>query len=199
MKITLNEDYTVTIENSKNLLGYVGETNCRTVYFLGMQVDGADSYRLRMKFADNLIYDADITDSTFTPSASIMRMQGNVQCQIIACKQNDTDYDIVKKSNIFILKIGATLDNTVAPVPQIGYAVASTLVLTQEQYDALTVHSIDTVYYVVSDDKVTQYLGDIKMLSGTDTQGIIAGLLSGTNATISGNITTISQMNDTEE
>ena len=39
-------------------------------------------------------------------------------------------------------------------------------ICTQAEYDELTEHNATTVYYVSDGDKVTQYLGDIKMTAG---------------------------------
>lgn len=89
-------------------VGYMGETNARTITFEGLEVDGADLYKMQIKYADGNIYELDITDSLVTLGASVYRQAGYVTCQILACKSVGDTYTLVKKSNLFRLKIGAS-------------------------------------------------------------------------------------------
>lgn len=115
MTITLNADYDVTLSTA--LLGYVGETNARPVTVEGMEVDGADRYVLTIDYGDGTVYDVDITDGTWTPTADILRVSRNVSCQISARKYDNGNYTLVKKSKIFSLRIGQALSDGVAPIP----------------------------------------------------------------------------------
>lgn len=90
------------------IIGYMGETNARTITFEGLEVDGADLYKMQIKYADGNIYELDITDSSATLGASVYRQAGYVTCQILACKSVGDTYTLVKKSNLFRLKIGAS-------------------------------------------------------------------------------------------
>lgn len=90
------------------MVGYMGETNARTITFEGLEVDGADLYKMQIKYADGNIYELDITDGSVTLGASVYRQAGYVTCQILACKSVGDTYTLVKKSNLFRLKIGAS-------------------------------------------------------------------------------------------
>ena len=116
MLIKLSHDYTAIC--SENLLGYVGETSSRTIHFAGLNVEGADLYKLRVHYADETAYEVEITDGKYIIDGSILREAGEVKCQIFACKRNgDNSYELVKKSDIFRLVIKASLNGEIAPVP----------------------------------------------------------------------------------
>lgn len=115
MKITLDEIYNA--KANFTTLGYVGETNARTITIEGYQCDGADSYKMRLKYPDNAVYDVDISGGTYTIEGSILRRVGDVYVQIFAYKQNGDQYDYVKKSNILRLQIGRSLKGDATPVP----------------------------------------------------------------------------------
>lgn len=118
MTITLNADYDVTLNTA--LLGYVGETNARPVSVEGLTVDGADRYVLTIDYGDGTVYEVDITDGTWTPTADILRSAQTVSCQICAKKLSGDEYILVKKSRIFRLRIGAALDDTAIPSPDVS-------------------------------------------------------------------------------
>ena len=115
MTITLNADYDVALSTA--LLGYVGETNARPVTVEGMEVDGADRYVLTIDYGDGTVYDVDISNGTWTPTADILRVARNVSCQISARRYDNGAYTLVKKSKIFSLRIGQALTDGVAPIP----------------------------------------------------------------------------------
>lgn len=115
MKISLTDSYDVQLSNA--LLGYVGETNARPVTVEGMEVDGADRYVLTIDYGDGTVYDVDISDGTWTPTADVLRVTRNVSCQISARKYDNDAYTLVKKSKIFSLRIGQALSDGVAPIP----------------------------------------------------------------------------------
>ena len=115
MVIRLDENYNAM--TSTALLGYVGETNARPVSVEGLIVDGADRYVLSIDYGDGTVYDVDISDGTWTPTADILRVARNVSCQISARKYDNGNYTLVKKSKIFSLRIGQALSDGIAPIP----------------------------------------------------------------------------------
>ncbi len=123
MKITLDENYNAKTDTTT--LGYVGETNSRIITFEGYQCDGADSYKMRFKYADGVTYDVDISDGTYTIDGSILRCVGTVHAQILACKQNGDSYEYVKKSDILTLQIGRSLNGNIASVPPYEQSVGA--------------------------------------------------------------------------
>lgn len=118
MTITLNTDYEVTLNTA--LLGYVGETNARSVTFDGLTVDGADRYVLTIDYGDGVQYEVDITGGQWTPTADILRSAQTVSCQIAAKKLSGDEYVLVKKSRIFRLRIGAAIGDTAIPSPDVA-------------------------------------------------------------------------------
>lgn len=118
MTITLNTDYEVTLNTA--LLGYVGETNARSVTFDGLTVDGADRYVLTIDYGDGVQYEVDITGGTCTPTADILRSAQTVSCQIAAKKLAGNEYILVKKSRIFRLRIGAAIGDNAVPSPDVS-------------------------------------------------------------------------------
>lgn len=64
---------------------------------------------------------------------------------------------------------------------------------TAEQYSALTPDP-NTVYYVVDGSKVTQYLGDVKLTSGTVSAGSATVMADGTAQAVSGAAQTIEEV-----
>lgn len=118
MTITLNADYDVTLSTA--LLGYVGETNARSVTVEGMEIDGADRYVLTIDYGDGVQYEVDITGGTWTPTADILRSAQTVSCQIAAKKLAGNEYILVKKSRIFRLRIGAAIGNNAVPSPDVA-------------------------------------------------------------------------------
>lgn len=118
MTITLNTDYDVTLNTA--LLGYVGETNARPVSVEGLTVDGADRYVLTIDYGDGVTYEVDITGGQWTPTADILRSAQTVSCQIAAKKLSGDEYVLVKKSRIFRLRIGAAIDDTAIPSPDVA-------------------------------------------------------------------------------
>lgn len=118
MVIRLDENYNAM--TSTALLGYVGETNARSVTFDGLTVDGADRYVLTIDYGDGVQYEVDITGGTWTPTADILRSAQTVSCQICAKKLSGQEYILVKKSRIFRLRIGAAIGDTAIPSPSVA-------------------------------------------------------------------------------
>lgn len=61
--------------------------------------------------------------------------------------------------------------------------------LTQAEYDALTVKDPNTLYTVVDGSKVTLYLGEIKLKSGSGSAGALTSIYNGTTSTAAGTLT----------
>lgn len=118
MTITLNTEYDVALSTA--LLGYVGETNARPVSVEGMEIDGADRYVLTIDYGNGTVYEVDITDGTWTPTADILQSAQTVSCQICAKKLSGQEYILVKKSRIFRLRIGAAIGDTAIPSPDVA-------------------------------------------------------------------------------
>lgn len=118
MIIRLDENYNAM--TSTALLGYVGETNARPVSVEGMEIDGADRYVLTIDYGDGTVYEVNITDGTWTPTADILRSAQTVSCQICAKKLSGQEYILVKKSRIFRLRIGAAIGDTAIPSPDVA-------------------------------------------------------------------------------
>lgn len=118
MHIKINEDYNVVVNTA--LLGYVGETNARSVTFEGLEVDGADRYVLTIDYGDGTVYEVDITGGQWTPTADILRSAQTVSCQICAKKLSGNEYILLKKSRIFRLRIGAAIGNNAVPSPDVA-------------------------------------------------------------------------------
>ena len=60
MKISIDSKYIATVDTS--LLGYIGETNARTIEVEQPEVPGADTYKLRLDYGGVLAYEVQIED-----------------------------------------------------------------------------------------------------------------------------------------
>ncbi|MBR1663489.1 MAG: hypothetical protein IJ696_04085 [Ruminococcus sp.] len=117
MTIYLDENYFARPDH--NVLGYVGETDSRSIYIQGLETDGADSYSIVICYDDGVKYELDITDGTLTVGGSLLRSAQTVSCQILAkaAVEGTNAYRYVKKSNIFPLDILDSIEGEPAPVP----------------------------------------------------------------------------------
>lgn len=115
MKITISENYTAYADN--DLLGYLGETNARTIEVVQPVVEGADTYRLRFEYSDKVVYDVPIEDGKVIVTGSLLREVGNIKSQWIATKADGDNHTLVAKSQIFDLKIGDSISDDIAPLP----------------------------------------------------------------------------------
>lgn len=61
--------------------------------------------------------------------------------------------------------------------------------ISRSDYDALTSKAAATLYTVVDADKVTQYLGEIKLKSGSGSAGALTSIYNGTTSTAAGTLT----------
>lgn len=115
MKITISENYTAYADN--DLLGYLGETNARVIEVDQPVVEGADTYRLRFEYSDKVVYDVPIEEGKVIVTGSLLCEIGAVKCQWIATKTDGDNYTLVAKSNVFMLYIGDSISDDVAPIP----------------------------------------------------------------------------------
>ncbi|MGN0623342.1 MAG: SGNH/GDSL hydrolase family protein [Oscillospiraceae bacterium] len=115
MTIRLNQSYDVSL--SGTVLGYVGETNSRTISFQGLETQGADRYKMRIEYPDGISYEVDISEGSYTVDGSLLRQECTVKCQIQAYKTSGEEYTLVKKSGVFPLIIQSSLDGETAPIP----------------------------------------------------------------------------------
>ena len=134
MHIKINEDYNVVVNTA--LLGYVGETNARPVSVEGMEIDGADRYVLTIDYGDGTVYDVDISEGTWTPTADILRSAQTVSCQIAAKKLSGDEYVLVKKSRIFRLRIGSAIGDNAVPSPSVAADALDRISAIGEQVEA---------------------------------------------------------------
>ena len=61
--------------------------------------------------------------------------------------------------------------------------------LSKSEYEALAVKDPDTLYTVTDGSKVTQYLGEIKLKSGSGSAGALTSIYNGTTSTAAGTLT----------
>ena len=115
MTIRLNQSYDVSL--SDTVMGYVGETNARTISFQNLETQGADSYKMRIEYPDGISYEVDISEGSYTVDGSLLRQECTVKCQIQAYKTNGEEYTLVKKSEVFPLVIQSSLNGEAAPIP----------------------------------------------------------------------------------
>ena len=118
MTITLDEDYFAVASDA--LLGYFGETNSRTVEFVGLDNVQADSYSLVLSYDDGECFETRISNNSVTLTRGVMRKSGVVDVQIYACNISGDEYTVVKKSNILQLIIKPSLDESAPPVPSMA-------------------------------------------------------------------------------
>lgn len=149
MRITLDENYNATLES--DTLGYVGENVSRTIYFSGLYIDDADKYSILIGYDNGVYFDEEIGKGEYTIRDSIMKISGTIYCQIVAKKNNG---EFVKKSNIFRMKIGKSVDN------KNSYRIYQVVDISKKDFDAIKEKS-DDILYIVTDDSgnITQYLG----------------------------------------
>ncbi len=119
MKIYISDKFTAACD-SDNILGRIGETNSRTIEVEQPEVEGADCYRLRFCYDDDVIYDVPLIDRKLKVSASLLRYAGTVSCVWIASKVVGEGYQLVAKSNSVTLEIQESTDGSEAiPAPEI--------------------------------------------------------------------------------
>lgn len=131
MRLTITKDYKAYAES--DLLGYVGETNARTIEVTQPDVQGADAYRLRFAYSDGVVYDVPLVDGKTAVDGSLLREAGRVKCQWLATAVDGDNYKLVAKSNVFVLRVEDSISDEIIPAPTYEQAVkALDKVLTAE-------------------------------------------------------------------
>lgn len=131
MRINISKDYSASADC--DLLGYIGETNARTIEVEQPEVERADCYRLRFAYPDGVVYDVPLADGITTVDGSLLREAGHVKCQWLATAADGDNYRLVAKSNVFALRVEGSISDDIAPVPTYEQAVdALDRVLTAE-------------------------------------------------------------------
>lgn len=189
MKIKINNNYHISI--SSKLLGYQGETNARTIEFEQPVVEGADSYRLRLQYSDNTVYDVPIVDGKLTVTGSLLRETGEIECQWIATKSNGDTYDLVAKSQVFGLIIDSSISDDVAPIPPYELAksvsdkVLSAVENVQSAVDKINSIDLDNLGY--DDSEIRQQLSDLAKEVG-DNYRDLSTEIARVNSNLIGNV-----------
>ncbi|MDO5125422.1 MAG: hypothetical protein Q4D35_03490, partial [Ruminococcus sp.] len=116
MNIIVSDD-SYKVYNDRVFLGYMGETNSRTIQMFFPAIWGISDYRLRFEYSDGVIYEIPVTIGEVTINGSLLREVGEIKCQWIAVKPAGDSYEVVAKSNIFKGIIKPSLSDDVAPIP----------------------------------------------------------------------------------
>ncbi|MBQ4095707.1 MAG: hypothetical protein IJC65_04685 [Oscillospiraceae bacterium] len=118
MIITIDSNFYAS--PSTRLLGNYGETMSRSIAVCYPLVEGASLYKLRFLLPDlKSCYEADVTLGSMTVSGSLLAQTGKLSCQWIAAGINEQgEYTVVAKSNVFSLVVGESIESDSAePVP----------------------------------------------------------------------------------
>lgn len=118
MIITIDSNFYAS--PSTRLLGNYGETMSRSIAVCYPLVEGASLYKLRFLLPDlKSCYEADVTLGSMTVSGSLLARTGKLSCQWIAAGINEQgEYTVVAKSNVFSLVVGESIESDSAePVP----------------------------------------------------------------------------------
>lgn len=106
------------------LLGYVGETNARTIEVNFPVVSTAELYKLRFELSNGDTYDVNVTDGNYTVDGSLLINAGTVMCQWLAVKASGEAYELIAKSNKLKLMVGESISDSTVPIPTYEEAVA---------------------------------------------------------------------------
>lgn len=183
------------------LLGYMGETNARTIDFDQPIVEGADTYRLRLQYSDGAIYDVPIIDNKIIVTASLLREVGEIECQWIATKSNGDTYDLVAKSQVFGLIIDSSISDDVAPIPSyeqtkaISDKVLSAVENVQSAVDKINSIDLDNLGY--DDSEIRQQLSDLAKEVGDNYRDLSAEIAK-VNSNLIGNVNGLNKRIDTK-
>lgn len=195
VKIYIDENI-YRAEPDSELLGYQGETNARTIDFDQPIVEGADSYRLRLRYSDNAVYDVPIIDNKIIVTASLLREVGYIECQWLATKSNGDTYDLVAKSQVFRLRIEKSISDDVAPIPSyeqtkaISDKVLSAVENVQTAVDKINSIDLDNLGY--DDSEIRQQLSDLAKEVG-DNYRDLSTEISKLRTDLNGNVNILSQ------
>lgn len=200
MKIYIDENI-YRAEPDSELLGYQGETNARTIEFDQPIVEGADSYRLRLRYSDNAVYDVPIIDNKIIVTASILREIGYIDCQWIATKSNGDTYDLVAKSQVFRLRIEKSISDDVAPIPpyELAKSVSDKVLSAVEDVQSAIdkINSIDVDKLGYDDSEIRQQLSDLAKEVG-DNYRDLSTEISKLRTDLNGSVNGLNQRIDTK-
>ena len=116
MRITVYQ--TGEVYAPDRLLGYVGETNHREIEYVYDDVTGATNYEMRLLYPDGTSYLAPITNKKVTVTGSMLPAAGRIHGQWLAYAVDENEeFTLVAKSEMFELIIGASIGDDVEPVP----------------------------------------------------------------------------------
>lgn len=198
MKIYI-DDTSYKAEPFSRLLGYIGETNARTINFEQPIVEGADNYRLRLQYSDGAIYDVPIIDNKMIITASLLREVGEINAQWIATKSNT--YDLVAKSQIFGLIIEPSISDDVAPIPPYEYAldVLDNIDQRLSNVDSAIdkINSIDLENLGYDDSEIRQQIKDLEKEVG-DNYRELSTEISKLQNNLNGNVNSLGQRINTK-
>lgn len=200
VKIYIDENI-YRAEPDSELLGYQGETNARTIDFDQPIVEGAGSYRLRLRYSDNAVYDVPIIDNKIIVTASLLREVGEIECQWIATKSNGDTYDLVAKSQVFGLIIDSSISDDVAPIPSyeqtkaISDKVLSAVENVQSAVDKINSIDLDNLCY--DDSEIRQQLSDLAKEVG-DNYRDLSTEIARVNSNLIGNVNGLNKRIDTK-
>lgn len=200
VKIYIDENI-YRAEPDSELLGYQGETNARTIDFDQPIVEGADSYRLRLQYSDNAVYDVPIVDGKLTVTGSLLREVGEIECQWIATKSNGDTYDLVAKSQIFNLIIEPSISDDIMPIPsyEIAKAVSDKVLSAVENVQSAVdkINSIDLDNLGYDDSEIRQQLSDLAKEVG-DNYRDLSTEIARVNSNLIGNVNGLNRRIDTK-
>lgn len=114
MRITIYDNGEVFVPDK--LIGFVGETE-RTIDFVFSTITGADGYKLRVTYSDELIYDIPIDNKVAVIEPSVLREAGKIKAQWIAYAADGSTYTLIAKSEVFDLIIGESIGDDAVPIP----------------------------------------------------------------------------------
>lgn len=116
MRITIYDNSETYVPDK--LIGFVGETNHRTIEFEYTEVTGATNYEFRLLYPDGTAYLAPIVNRAVTVTGSMLPAAGRIKGQWLAyAVDSNEEYTLVAKSEMFELIIGASIGDDAAPVP----------------------------------------------------------------------------------
>lgn len=101
------------------VIGYRGETQARTLHIDHEIIDGC-KYRLYISCGDGEVYEAELTNGEYVVDGSILG-HDTVALQWVAIRPSEGGtYSLVKKSEVWTMAVGHSIDGTPVPIPTYG-------------------------------------------------------------------------------
>ncbi len=105
-----------SVERTETIIGYRGETQARTLRIDHEQIEGCE-YRLYISYADDEVYEAELINGEYVVDGSILG-HDTVTLQWAAVQRGESgDYTLVKKSEVWTMAVGDSIDGTSVPIP----------------------------------------------------------------------------------